>query len=136
MKAARKRSKQREAILDYLKSTKEHPNADMVYENVRKEIPNISLGTVYRNLNLLSESGEIQKFSIDGKSDRFDFETKSHYHVFCHQCDRVMDLEMEPLKEIEGLAEKAFEGEIEGHSICFFGRCKNCLKKMNKKIDK
>jgi Fur family peroxide stress response transcriptional regulator len=127
MRTGLKRSRQRDAILSYLKSTKEHPTADMIYENVRKEIPNISLGTVYRNLNLLDECGQIMKFSCDGKSDRFDWNTEPHYHVMCMKCGAVMDLEIDTLSHIDILAESAFDGEIHGHSIYFRGICEKCL---------
>lgn len=128
MKMGLKRSRQREAILEYIKSTKVHPTADMVYENVRKEIPNISLGTVYRNLNLLVEANEIQKIRVDGKTDRFDWITEPHYHVICTECECVMDLKMEPLTHINILAENTFDGKITDHSIIFKGVCKKCLK--------
>ena len=68
MRTGLKRSKQRDAIVNYLRSTKEHPTADTIYMNVKKEIPNISLGTVYRNLNLLVACGDIIKISCDNKS--------------------------------------------------------------------
>jgi Fur family peroxide stress response transcriptional regulator len=130
MRKGLKRSRQREAILAYLKSTKEHPTADMIYEAVRKEIPNISLGTVYRNLNLLEECGDIYKFSCDGKSDRFDWRTEAHYHVMCTNCGAVMDLDIDPLSHINVLAESAFDGEIHDHSIYFRGLCEQCLKEV------
>ncbi|MDO4169267.1 MAG: transcriptional repressor [Lachnospiraceae bacterium] len=128
MKTGSKRSRQREAILEYIKSTKEHPSADMVYEHVRKEIPNISLGTVYRNLNLLAEANEIRKVNCDGKSDRFDCVSEPHYHVLCTKCGCVMDLKMDSLAHIDILADNTFEGKITGHSIFFKGICKKCLK--------
>ncbi|MEE1312206.1 MAG: transcriptional repressor [Lachnospiraceae bacterium] len=128
MKTGLKRSKQRDAILDYLKSTKEHPTADMVYLNVREVFPNISLGTVYRNLNLLAECGDIIKLSCDGKSERFDGNIEPHYHIMCTECGNVMDLDMEPLNHINILAESAFEGTVQDHVIYFKGICKKCLK--------
>ncbi|MDO4943038.1 MAG: transcriptional repressor [Lachnospiraceae bacterium] len=133
MKTKLKRSRQREAILAYLRSTNEHPTADMVYENVRKEIPNISLGTVYRNLNLLVDCEDIIKLTIDGKSDRFDWNLKPHYHVMCTRCGSVMDLKIDPLNHIDVLAESAFEGKISGHSIQFKGLCGKCVKLIDKK---
>ena len=79
-----KRSKQRDAIVAFLKTRKDHPTADMVYHEIRQTIPNISLGTVYRNLSLLSDRGEILRLSCDGKTDRFDADIRPHYHFICN----------------------------------------------------
>lgn len=133
MKTKLKRSRQREAILAYLRSTNEHPTADMVYENVRKEIPNISLGTVYRNLNLLVDCEDIIKLTVDGKSDRFDWNVEPHYHVMCTRCGSVMDLKIDPLNHIDVLAESAFDGKISGHFIQFKGLCGKCVKLIDKR---
>lgn len=124
-----KYSRQREAIKEYLMSTKEHPTADMVYAELRKDNPSISLGTVYRNLNLLTELGEIQRLTCGNGSDRYDATTDQHYHVMCLECNRVMDLEMEPIQTINQLAEEEFDGTIEGHNILFYGTCKECKDK-------
>ncbi len=78
---------------------KDHPTADVVYENVRKIYPNISLGTVYRNLSLLSELGEIQKLSNFGGADHFDGCVTPHCHFMCKKCGQVLDLETEDLNE-------------------------------------
>ena len=131
MRTGLKRSKQRDAIVNYLRSTKEHPTADTIYMNVKKEIPNISLGTVYRNLNLLAACGDIIKISCDNKSDRFDGNLHSHYHVICTECGEVMDLEMEPLDHVNVLAGAVFDGRIEEHVVYFKGICKKCLKKLD-----
>lgn len=124
-----KYSRQREAIKEYLMTTKEHPTADMVYAEMRKDNPSISLGTVYRNLNLLTELGEIQRLTCGDGSDRYDATTDQHYHVMCVECKRVFDLEMEPIQTINQLAEEEFGGTIEGHSILFYGTCKECKDK-------
>ena len=81
-----KHSKQRDAIMEYLKSSHEHPTADTVYAALRKDHPNISLGTVYRNLALLSELGEINKLSTGNGPDRFDGDVHPHYHFVCKKC--------------------------------------------------
>ena len=75
-----KYSRQREAIKDYLSSVTTHPTADTVYLNVKQEFPNISLGTVYRNLNLLAEIDDAIKISTPNGGDRFDGRTMPHYH--------------------------------------------------------
>lgn len=129
---ALKYSRQRESIKEYLMSTKEHPTADTVYLHVKKEFPNISLGTVYRNLNLLADIGEAIKISTLNGGDRFDGTTTPHYHFFCTECGAVSDLDMENIDTINQLARKNFDGEIDSHNITFYGRCGDCIK--NSKI--
>ena len=101
-------SRQREEIVHFLKTRKDHPTADVVYENVRKEFPNISLGTVYRNLTLLSDMGELLRLRVGDGMDHFDATTEPHYHFICHGCGRVIDLEMENLDSINGIAGAGF----------------------------
>ncbi len=121
-----KHSRQRDAILTYLHSTKSHPTAETVYENVREHIPNISLGTVYRNLNMLAEAGDILRLSCGGTSDRYDGNPMQHYHFLCKECGDVSDLEMPGLDHIDVIAGAAFGGTIEGHYAYFFGCCPAC----------
>ena len=121
-------SRQRQAIIDYLCSTKEHPTADTVYHYVREQYPNVSLGTVYRNLNLLAEEGEILRLSCGDGSDRFDGNPLPHYHFLCNSCKRVLDLEIQGLEHINTLASVGFDGCIEGHTVLFYGKCPNCKK--------
>lgn len=110
-----KYSKQRESIKNFLVTRYDHPTAETVYLNIRKEFPNISLGTVYRNLNLLAEIGEIQKLSPGIGPDRFDGNPAPHYHFICRHCGCVMDLTVSGLDHINILAGQDFDGEIEGH---------------------
>ena len=79
-------SRQREEIVHFLKTRKDHPTAEVVYENVRMVYPKISLGTVYRNLTLLSETGEILRLRLGDGVDHFDADTSEHYHVICNSC--------------------------------------------------
>ena len=106
----------------------DHPTAETVYLNVKKEFPNISLGTVYRNLSLLSEIGEIQKLSTGIGPDRFDGNPAPHYHFICNHCGSVLDLDVTGLDHINVLASQNFDGEIEGHLIYFYGKCPDCKK--------
>ena len=131
--AVTKFSRQRQAILDYLMSTKEHPTADTVYANVRERYPNVSLGTVYRNLNRLAEEGQILRLTCGDGSDRFDGNPSPHYHFLCKGCGRVIDLPMESLHHIDTLAGASFDGTIEGHMVLFFGQCPECIKVKNLK---
>lgn len=122
-----KHSKQRESIKAYLANTTEHPTADMVYMHVRKEFPNISLGTVYRNLNLLAELGEIVKITTPDGADRFDGCTHPHYHVLCTKCGSLTNLEITKCMPFDEMARKHFAGHIETHEAMFFGICEKCL---------
>ena len=126
--AVTKYSRQREAIKEYLSHTKEHPTADTVYMSIRNTHPNISLGTVYRNLNLLAEQGEILKINCQDGSDRFDGNPKPHYHFICKECGRVLDIEMESIDHIDKIAGAGFGGKVEGHVTYFYGLCPNCTR--------
>ena len=128
-----KYSKQREAVLNAVLWSNGHPNAETVYENVRKEIPHISLGTVYRNLNLLVEKGMIKKIYMPSQSDRFDKELEHHDHIYCEGCHQLFDISTSNLNEINQIVEKETGFQILSHDIVFQGLCKNCQKK--KKIE-
>lgn len=124
---ALKYSRQREMIHDFLMSRKDHPTADAVYMNVRQSYPNISLGTVYRNLTLLADIGEIQRLRVGDGTDHFDADTSPHYHFICSKCGAVMDLDMERIDGIMDVAGENFEGSIEGHFTYFYGLCPACI---------
>ena len=128
-KTTLKRSRQREAIVTFLKTRKDHPTADVVYQEIRATIPNISLGTVYRNLALLSERGEILRLPCDGKMDHFDADTRPHYHFICNQCGCVKDMDLPYSDDMDQLANQQFDGVITRHSLLFEGLCKDCSKK-------
>lgn len=125
--AAIKFSRQRECIKEYLIHTKEHPTADMVYFHIRQKFPNISLGTVYRNLNFLAEQGEIIRLTSGIGSDRFDGNLEPHYHFVCRKCGRFYDLKMNSLEHINTLAAANFDGRVESHTALFHGLCADCL---------
>lgn len=126
-----KHSKQREMIYMFLKTRKDHPTADVVYENVRMERPNISLGTVYRNLTLLADMGQIQRLRVGDGTDHFDADTSPHYHFVCSKCGAVIDLEMDSIEDILDKAGQNFDGTIEGHMTYFYGLCADCRKGNN-----
>ena len=125
---ALKHSKQRDMIMDFLMTRKDHPTADVVYMNVRQQNPNISLGTVYRNLTLLADLGEIQRLRLGDGVDHFDADTSRHYHFICNDCGSVIDLEMESIESITDIAAKHFKGHVAGHVTHFYGSCENCMK--------
>ena len=123
---ALKYSRQRQVIFDFLMTRKDHPSAEVVYQNVRQEYPNISLGTVYRNLSLLADMGEIQRLRVGDGIDHFDADTSEHYHFVCSECGCVTDLKMGNIEEILETARKDFGREIQGHVTYFNGICDKC----------
>ena len=123
--AVLKHSRQRDCIKEFLMSRKDHPTADMVYAHVREEFPHISLGTVYRNLSLLSEIGEIRKITCNGP-DRFDADTSAHYHFTCTSCGCVEDLEFTKKPDFSDVMPVNFSGEITEINLDFSGVCGAC----------
>ena len=129
-KMALKKSKQRDLIKDFLMGRNDHPTADVVYMNVRQQNPSISLGTVYRNLTLLADIGEIQRLRLGDGVDHFDADISQHYHFICNDCGRVIDLEMDSIDGVTDIAAKNFDGTIKGHITYFYGSCDQCTKVM------
>lgn len=127
-----KYSRQREAIKACLMGRFDHPTADALYMSIRQEFPNISLGTVYRNLNLLVDLGEIQKLTFGDGTDHFDADTTPHYHLVCRDCGSVTDLRMPVIHGLNEQAESHCGSKIEGHTIFFYGTCEECLRKAMK----
>ena len=122
-----KHSRQRDAIRDNLMSRCDHPTAETVYMDIKEVFPNIFLGTVYRNLSLLFELGEIQKIPTGAGSDRFDGYAKPHCHFQCRMCYNVLDIPFEYPEKLNAHASENFPGIIEGNMIQFFGLCPNCM---------
>jgi len=123
-----RKTKQREAILSVLRGTTSHPTAAWIYEQVRKEIPNISLGTVYRNLRLLREAGEIIEIDLSGTLSRFDGNQDNHYHFRCERCGRLFDVD-EPVNiEIDERVARKTGFKISYHRLEFRGLCQECQK--------
>ena len=127
-----KRSKQRESIKAFLSGRTDHPTAEFIYTHLREEMPNLSLGTVYRNLALLAELGEIQKISTGVGPDHFDGNPKPHNHFYCSCCGSIIDLAMKSINYIDELAAEGFPGQISGHVTYFYGECPACLEKHKK----
>ena len=124
-----KRSKQRECIKAFLATRTDHPTADTIYMNIRQEFPNISLGTVYRNLALLSDLGEIMKITTDGGADRFDGNATRHHHFICTKCHRVMDLDMPSIDGIMETAQQCCTGKIQNYGTHVYGICGDWIDK-------
>lgn len=125
-----KHSKQRDSIKEFLMGRKDHPTAAVVYDNVRRSFPNISLGTVYRNLTLLADIGEISRIHVGDGVDHFDADTSPHYHFICSECGCVRDLDMEGI-DLDEIASRNFDGQIECHTVYFHGRCRDCCQRFH-----
>ncbi len=122
--ATLKYSRQREAIKAYLCDRKDHPTADMIYTGLREEYPNISLGTVYRNLSLLVSLGEIRKINSEG-ADRYDGQMEPHSHFICKNCGSVQDVMFQAESSLSGDVCREI-GSVEECQVEFYGFCKKC----------
>ena len=119
-------TKQRRAILKELRKVKTHPTADDVYEMVRRKIPRVSLGTVYRNLDILSEKGMVLRLEHGAGCYRFDGNPHNHYHVRCVKCGRVDDVSDGPMENIEEAIRGKTDFEIISHRLEYIGICPKC----------
>jgi Fe2+ or Zn2+ uptake regulation protein len=120
-----RRSKQKDSILRLVKETNSHPTAEWIYEQVKKEIPHISLGTVYRNLKLLKQEGEISELGLSGTL-RFDGKTENHYHFRCVKCGHILDVDEPVHKEIDEQVANRKGLKISYHVLEFRGLCRDC----------
>lgn len=125
MKATRN-TIQRDMVLTAVKQLHHHPTAEEIYHAVASQYPNISKGTVYRNLNLLADTGEIQKVSLPDTADRFDFNTAAHYHFKCSRCGRVYDVDMPYQNDMLSKIRNTNGFLIQRHDIVFQGICPEC----------
>ena len=119
-------TRQRRIILEEIRKMGSHPTADGIYEMARRRLPRISLGTVYRNLETLSESGVIQKLEFGGAQKRFDGDPENHYHLHCTDCGRLDDIPSRPIPNIEDAFRDACDYQITGHQLVLTGLCPNC----------
>lgn len=121
-------SKKRQLILDTIKSTNTHPSAKWVYESLKEDIPDLSLGTVYRNIALFKEEGLVVTVAnLDGE-ERIDGDTSEHAHFVCRECKRVFDI----FGSIGAPAKCPLEGfETEHQVLTYFGKCSTCINKTN-----
>ncbi len=124
-----KYSRQREALVMLLKSVTNHPSAEWLHSSLKKEFPNIGIATVYRNLNMLAESGEILKLDVGGGKERYDANVQNHYHMYCFECDGIYDIDMEYNTETDTAASAATGADIARHSLVFYGICSKCKNK-------
>jgi Fur family peroxide stress response transcriptional regulator len=108
----------------------DHPTAAEVYEEIWKAYPQISLGTIYRNLNTMASEGEIMRLSFSGSPDRFDPNAAEHYHIVCTRCGRILDTDdsipQELLNQLDQTVESSTGVEVEGRTMLFYGICPAC----------
>lgn len=122
----RRKTKQRSIILEELRKTKAHPSADLLFKMVRRKIPSISFGTVYRNLNLLRDQGQILELFCGKYSCRYDGNLKNHYHFFCVKCKNVFDIYEPLLDNLDYRIGKKLGFQVQYHRIDFYGYCRDC----------
>jgi len=119
-------TKQRLAVLKALQNTKSHPHANWIYEKVRKEIPHISLGTIYRTLGILREAGLLRELDYGSSLSHYDANTENHAHTVCTNCRRIDDLQSPLPDNLEEHASKATDFLITDHRLEFYGLCPHC----------
>ena len=120
-------TRQRRAILAELHRPDQHPTADEVYRRVRQKLPSISLGTVYRNLEILSEAGLIQTLHLGGGQKHYDGGLNRHYHVRCARCGKISDVPADRFPDLDAAA-TGHGFRILGHQLAFEGICQKCQK--------
>ena len=119
-------TRQRRVLLEALRGMRTHPTAEQLFLRVRTALPRISLGTVYRNLELLSAQGMIRKLDLGAARRRFDGDVARHYHIRCIKCGKIDDLAIEPVLEIEQAANQITNYEVTGHTLEVTGICPDC----------
>ena len=132
METPKKNFRKRTAILSFLRQTKDHPSAEMVFNHLKQEIPDLSLGTVYRNLSMFKEQGEIISLGTVNGVERFDGNIEPHVHFICNGCNCVTDLmQIHVPEELNQQVTKATGGSVTMCHLTFNGYCKDCLEKQD-----
>jgi len=129
-------TRQKKLILEILRGTNTHPTADWVYEQARKVIPDISLGTIYRNLGHLKTTGEIMELCYGSTFSRYDGNPQNHYHFVCKGCGRVFDLDLPVLNDLEEQVARRTSLQVTGHRMEFYGYCRDCGKEKEESKEK
>ena len=122
-----KHFRKRDAILDYLRQSKAHPSAETIFTDLKAQIPDLAMGTVYRNLTLFKEKGLVSSVATVKGVERFDGNTDPHVHFICSGCDAVIDLdEMQVPESLRRLAAQCCGGQVDGCQLSFTGLCREC----------
>ena len=132
MEVSTKHFRKRDAILQYLQSATDHPSAERVFTQLKAQIPDLSMGTVYRNLNLFKQQGLAVSVATIKGVERFDGNTDPHVHFICQECDAVIDLmDMEIPDSLKSVAERSSGGQVAECQLCFTGICQDCMKNLS-----
>jgi Fur family transcriptional regulator, peroxide stress response regulator len=126
MKSIRRKSKQREIIFEIISNTASHPTVNNVYKDLKKIIPYVSLGNVYRNIKILIEEGRIQLRDFGDGYEHYDAIANNHYHFICEKCGTISDFDFSVQDHVMEEAQKNTKNIIIGHTINFFGICEKC----------
>lgn len=130
METIRRNSKKRQAIYEALKTTDKHPSAEQLYKLLKPEFPDLSLGTVYRNIGILMDEGLVVSAGKVNGEDRFDANTSQHAHFICSECGALIDISPDNIGASDyDYVENSLGGKVISHSLSFTGVCKNCLEK-------
>jgi Fur family peroxide stress response transcriptional regulator len=121
--------RQKERFLALLSSTEIHPTASWLYEHLKEDFPDLSLGTVYRNLSILTDQGLVQKISVGSTFNRFEAKTAPLHHLICSKCGKIIDFEEKFFPAINEEISRATDFDIEGYRMDFFGNCRECRNK-------
>ena len=128
MEASQKNFRKRNAILSYLQGTTAHPSAETIYSDLKAEIPDLSIGTVYRNLTHFRKQGLVSSIATVNGVERFDANTEPHVHFICEGCDAVIDLhQLSTPKALCSEAEGSIGCSVSGCQLSFTGKCRDCL---------
>lgn len=122
----RRNTKQRRIILEELRKVTSHPTAYELFKMVKRKLPSIGFGTVYRNLSLLKNQGKILELNCGKYCSHYDGSTDIHYHFFCLKCERVFDVEIPTFKDLDKKVGRKTDFKIKYHRIDFYGYCKGC----------
>ena len=132
MAQAQKHFRKRDAILDCLRQSKAHPSAEMLFTQLKPQIPDLAMGTVYRNLTLFKQQGLVSSVATVRGVERFDGNTDPHVHFICSGCDAVIDLDdMQVPETLAQTAAQCCGGQVEGCQLSFTGLCRNCKSERN-----
>src|SRR5690625_4451220 len=119
---------QRYAILEYLAAEGKHPTANEVYEDLKGQFPNMSVATVYNNLNFFTEAGIVKELRFGDGSSRYDLTDTQHYYAICNRCGKVVDFNYPGLKEAKKIVEETTQFKVDNHQFKVTGICRNCQK--------
>ncbi len=120
-------SLQREVVFDTIMSERKHFTADDIYARLKVSHPKLSLGTVYRNLQYLSDTGRVRKITLPNDVDRYDGNIEDHYHLICTICESITDLEIDYFSDIDKIVSAKYGLDIDKHNLVFYHKCRNCM---------